>query len=199
MDLSDRQREILDYIAARIRDDGLPPTRAEINRHFGWASPNAAQSHLRALEAKGVIELNGGLARGIRLVDVERVPEGLPLIGRVAAGQPILALENRERQVDIDPMLFRPRPDYLLRVNGESMRDAGIHDRDLLAVQRTPEAAHGEIVVARINDEVTVKRLRRRGRGIWLDPANPDFRPIQVEPGDEFAIEGRVVGVIRSL
>lgn len=199
MELSSRQREILDYIATRIREDGLPPTRAEINRHFGWTSPNAAQSHLRALEAKGVIELNGGLARGIRLVDAAPSPKGLPLIGRVAAGQPILALENRERHVDIDPMLFRPQPDYLLRVYGESMREAGIHDRDLLAVQRTADVAHGEIVVARINDEVTVKRLRRRGRGVWLDPANPDFRPIQVEPGDDFAIEGRVVGVIRCL
>jgi repressor LexA len=199
MDLSTRQREILEYIHARIRDDGLPPTRAEINRHFGWTSPNAAQSHLRALEAKGAIEINGGLARGIRLVEPARLQDGLPLIGRVAAGKPILALENQERRVDLDPLLFRPRPDYLLRVHGESMRDAGILDRDLLAVQRSPEAAHGEIIVARINDEVTVKRLRRRGRGIWLDPANPDFLPIQVEAGDDFAVEGRVVGVIRSL
>jgi len=199
MDLSSRQREILEYIHSRIRDDGLPPTRAEINLHFGWSSPNAAQSHLRALQAKGAIEINSGLARGIRLVEPALLHEGLPLIGRVAAGRPILALENQERRIELDPLLFRPRPDYLLRVQGESMCDAGIFDRDLLAVRRGPEAAHGEIIVARINDEVTVKRLRRRGRGIWLDPANPDFQPIQIEAGDDFAIEGRVVGVIRSL
>jgi len=200
MKLSGRQREILDFIVACIRDDGLPPTRADINRHFGFASPNAAQSHLRALEAKGAITINPGLARGIRPSDaVLKGGGGLPLIGQVAAGTPLLAVENLERNVALDASLFRPRADYLLRVRGESMREAGILDGDLLAVHRCRTADHGNIIVARVNDEVTVKRLRRRGRGIWLDPANPDFEPIRVTSADDFAIEGRAVGVLRDL
>ncbi|MDT8437458.1 MAG: transcriptional repressor LexA [Wenzhouxiangellaceae bacterium] len=206
MELSTRQREILDFIHLCLQRNGLPPTRAEINRHFGWSSPNAAQSHLRALARKGAISLNPRLARGIQATaqpiaqpDDPGDEHGIPLIGRVAAGRPLLAIEHQERRVAVDPALFEPAPDYLLRVRGESMRDAGIHDGDLLAVHRTPEARHGEIVVARINDEVTVKRLRRRGRGVWLDPANPDFQPLAVSAGDEFAIEGRAVGVLRAL
>lgn len=199
MKLSARQRQILTFIRDRIRSDGLPPTRAEINEYFGWSSPNAAQSHLRALEAKGAITINAGLARGIRPTRSAQDESGLPLIGRVAAGKPILAVEHHERRVDLDPGLFRPRADYLLRVAGESMYEDGIFDGDLLAVHRTQDARHGETVVARLDGDVTVKRLRRRGRGIFLDPANPDFQPIQVSASDDFAIEGVVVGVIRSM
>ena len=197
MQLSARQREILDFIRSCVQTHGLPPTRAEINRHFGWSSPNAAQSHLRALEQKGAINLNPRLARGIQpTIDDE---QGIPVIGQVAAGRPLLAIENRERHVQVDPSLFSNSPDYLLRVRGESMNDAGIRDGDLLAVHRTREARTGQIVVARVNDEVTVKRLRRRGRGIWLDPANPDFQPLQVTAADDFELEGLAVGVLRSI
>ncbi|GAB4174655.1 MAG: transcriptional repressor LexA [Wenzhouxiangellaceae bacterium] len=199
MKLTRRQQELLSYIEQRLEQDGIPPTRSEINRHFGWRSPNAAQSHLRALAAKGVIELNPGLARGIRLT---RPPVGeheLPLIGRVAAGRPMLALENQIDRIRLDPALFGRRADYLLQVHGESMREAGIRDGDLVAVQRTAQPQLGEIVVARLGDEVTVKRLKRAGHAIWLEPANPDFAPIRVGPDHEFSIEGRVVGVIRRL
>jgi len=200
MHLSTRQAEILDYIRRFTRSEGLPPTRAEINRHFGFASPNAAQSHLRALEKKGAIRINAGLARGIVPIDDDAVTgTGIPLIGRVAAGRPILAVENLEKRVQLDAALFRPLPDYLLRVAGESMIEAGIHDGDLLAVHRTTEAHTGQIIVARLNDEVTVKRLRRRGRGIVLEAANPEYDDIVVTRDDDFAIEGRAVGVIRDL
>jgi len=200
MHLSTRQAEILDYIRRFTRSEGLPPTRAEINRHFGFASPNAAQSHLRALEKKGAIRINAGLARGIVPIDDDAVTgTGIPLIGRVAAGRPILAVENLEKRVQLDAALFRPLPDYLLRVAGESMIEAGIHDGDLLAVHRTTEAHTGQIIVARLNDEVTVKRLRRRGRGVVLEAANPEFGDIVITRDDDFAIEGRAVGVIRDL
>lgn len=202
MKLSRRQNEILAFIRDRVQEDGLPPTRAEINRHFGFSSPNAAQSHLRALERKGAVRLNPRLARGIIPVATatdSRRDGGIPLIGRVAAGQPLLAVENHERMVRIDPAMFRPAPDYLLRVTGESMIDAGIRDGDLLAVRRTTDAQTGQIVVARVNDEVTVKRLRRRGRGIRLEAANPSFEDIQVTRDDDFAIEGLGVGVLRNL
>ncbi len=202
MKLSARQQEILDFIRERIRFDGLPPTRAEINTHFGFSSPNAAQSHLRALEKKGAVTINPGLARGVMPSDFDdsmHPGNGVPIIGRVAAGSPLLAVENHEYSVQLDPALFHPRPHYLLRVTGESMKDAGIHDGDLLAVHRTREASHKQIVVARVNDEVTVKRLRRRGRGIWLDPENRRFKPIQVAPADDFAIEGLAVGILRNL
>lgn len=202
MKLSARQSEILDYIQARVEADGLPPTRAEINRHFGFSSPNAAQSHLRALERKGAIRLNPRLARGIVPLstrDTATGRAGIPLIGRVAAGQPLLAIENQERMVELDSQLFQPRPDYLLRVTGNSMIDAGILDGDLLAVHRTPEARTGQIVVARIDDEVTVKRLRRDGDGIVLEAANPDYKDIRVSNGDDFALEGLAVGVMRDL
>ena len=202
MKLSRRQNEILDYIQTRVADDGLPPTRAEINRHFGFSSPNAAQSHLRALEKKGAIRLNPRLARGIVPLsarDNSAGRAGIPLIGRVAAGQPLLAIENQERMVELDSQLFQPRPDYLLRVAGNSMIDAGILDGDLLAVHRTPEARSGQIVVARINDEVTVKRLRRGSDRIVLEAANPEFDDIDVNSSDDFALEGLAVGVMRDL
>lgn len=202
MKLSRRQLEILEFIQARVDEDGLPPTRAEINRHFGFSSPNAAQSHLRALEKKGAIRLNPRLARGIvPLGSRENTAgrTGIPLIGRVAAGQPLLAIENQERMVDLDPQLFQPRPDYLLRVTGNSMIEAGILDGDLLAVHRTPDARSGQIVVARINDEVTVKRLRRQSDRVVLEAANPEYRDITVSNSDDFALEGLAVGVMRGL
>jgi len=202
MKLSSRQREILGFIQDRIEEDGLPPTRAEINRHFGFSSPNAAQSHLHALERKGAIRINPRLARGIvPIMSDGATPagKGIPLIGRVAAGRPLLAVENHERMVNLDRLLFQPRPDYLLRVAGESMIDAGILDGDLLAVHSTAEARAGQIVVARIDDEVTVKRLRRSGARIVLEAANSKFSDIQVSDRDDFALEGLAVGVLRDL
>ena len=203
MKLSPRQREILEFVRERVETDGLPPTRAEINAHFGFSSPNAAQSHLRALEKKGAIRLNARLARGIvPLVSTGHSgteASGIPLIGRVAAGQPVLAVENHERMVRLDTAMFRPRPDYLLRVHGDSMIKAGILDGDMLAVHRSGDAAEGQIVVARINGEVTVKRLRRGARSIRLESANPAFADIEVTSGDDFALEGLAVGVVRSL
>jgi repressor LexA len=206
-ELTKRQREILDYIRKDIENSGLPPTRAEICTAFGFNSPNAAEQHLRALAAKGVIELYAGASRGIRLTETPNTPGmGLPLIGRVAAGSPILAVENIERRVDVEPALFKPRADYLLKVRGQSMKDAGILDGDLIAVARKKEVQNGEIVVARIGDEVTVKRLEamKAGRGrsasIRLLPENADFSPIDVNPEDDsFAIEGVMVGLLRWL
>lgn len=208
MKLSTRQNEILDFIRDRIAQDGLPPTRSEINAHFGFKSPNAAQSHLKALAAKGAIRLDARTARGIVPTADEPVappPPGsfaeLPLIGRVAAGQPLLALAHQERRVPVDVSLFRPAPHYLLRVQGESMRDAGILDGDLLAVHRTQDARDGQVVVARIEDEVTVKRFQRDGTSIRLRAENPEFSDIVVEDGGqrEFVIEGLAVGVVRRL
>jgi len=201
MKLTRRQQEILDYIIDRKARDGLPPTRAEIVTHFGFRSPNAAQCHLRALADHGAIRLVPGTARGIVPVETGPSPaissHTLPLIGRVTAGTPVLAVENREDDLVIDAARFKPRPEYALRVEGDSMIGAGIHDGDLLLVHRTPEAQSGQIVVARLGDEITVKRLRRRGRGIYLDPENPDYRSIHVQTSDDFAIEGLGVGVIR--
>jgi repressor LexA len=194
-----RQQQILDLIRDRIEAAGLPPTRAEIAAAFGFRSPNAAEQHLRALARKGVIELLPGSSRGIRLL-IEPPEEGLPVVGRVAAGSPILAVENIEEHYDFDPALFRPRADYLLRVHGLSMRDAGILDGDLLAVHRTSEATNGQIVVARLEDEVTVKRFRRRGNKVRLLPENPDFDPIEVDLRHQpLAIEGLGVGVLRII
>lgn len=204
MRLTTRQEEILAFIEQRVQADGLPPTRAEIVAHFGFASPNAAQCHLKALAERGAIELRPGRARGIvplRARAPSAAPEPalrkLPVIGRVAAGSPLLAIENLEDELQVDPHLFRPAPDYALRVRGDSMIGAGIDDGDLLLVHRTPEARNGQIVVARIDEEVTVKRLRRKGRGIHLDSENPDHPSIHVSPGSEFAIEGLAVGTIR--
>ncbi len=195
-ELTPRQAEILQLIRETIETSGSPPTRAEISRILGFRSPNAAEGHLRALAKKGAIELVPGASRGIRLCG----GEGLPLVGRVAAGNPILAEENIENRYRLDPGLFSPRADYLLRVKGMSMKDIGILDGDLLAVHRTGEARDGQIVVARIEDEVTVKRLQRNGRNrVLLLPENPDFEPIEVNPArQELVIEGIGVGVVRN-
>jgi repressor LexA len=191
--LTPRQQEILDFIRNSLEVLGAPPTRTEICSAFGFASPNAAEDHLRALAKKGVIVLEPGSARGIRLVE----QLGLPLIGSVAAGSPLLAVENQLGKVQVNPNLFSPRADYLLKVRGNSMVDAGILDGDLLAVHKTDEARSGQVVVARLDDEVTVKRLKRTGRRIELLPENSDYEPIAVE-GREFAIEGLAVGLIRG-
>ena len=199
--LTRRQGEILDFIRESIRRDGLPPTRQEIMHHFGFASPNAVQCHLRALADKGAIRIRSGTSRGILpAVDADRLPEatgGLPLVGRVAAGDPILAAAHVEDHVKLPDGLFRPRPDYLLRVIGESMIDAGIHDGDLLAVHATPDAEDGRIVVARLDDEVTVKRLRRGNGKILLEPANPAYPVRVIDDPDDLVLEGVGVGVIR--
>jgi len=203
--LTKRQNQILKFISEHIENIGFPPTRSELAGHFGFRSPNAAESHLRALEKKGMLEIGRGRSRGITLtaLSVGALPAGarlpLPLVGRVAAGSPVLAQENIENEYRVDPSLFSPRPHYLLRVAGMSMRDAGILDRDLLAVHRTPEARDGQIVVARIEDEVTVKRFRRSGHRVTLLPENPDFEPIVVDLRHrELTIEGLGVGVIRN-
>lgn len=202
--LTARQRQILDWIRARIEATGMPPTRAEIAAGLGFSTPSSAEDHLRALERKGALEILAGASRGLRLRDTPGVPvQGtLPLVGRVAAGQPILASENIEAHYRVDPGLFSPRADYLLRVRGLSMRDAGIEDGDLLAIHRTGEARSGQIVVARLTgaagDEVTVKRLKRRWREVALLPENADFAPIVVDPREvALAIEGIAVGLIR--
>jgi len=197
--LTPRQKEILDLIQSFIDDFGMPPTRAEIAKELGFKSANAAEEHLRALQKKGVLELVPGASRGIQLKDSLREQLGLPLIGRVAAGSPILAEEHIETHYRMDPALFDPRPHYLLRVDGMSMKDAGILDGDLVAVHRTPEVRSRQIVVARVDDEVTVKRYRQDGSMVWLLPENEDFEPIQVDLEEQvMVIEGIVVGVIRD-
>ncbi|HKV96611.1 MAG TPA: transcriptional repressor LexA [Gammaproteobacteria bacterium] len=194
-ELTARQRNVLNVIQEVINNTGVPPTRAEIARTLGFRSANAAEEHLRALARKGIIELLPGAARGIRITD----PPGLPVVGRVAAGRPLLAQEHIEARFRFDPRLFHPQPHYLLRVRGMSMRDAGILDGDLIAVCRSPEVRNGQIVVARLGDEVTVKRYRLKGSQVWLLPENPDFQPIVVEASSaELTLEGVVVGVIRN-
>jgi repressor LexA len=194
-DLTPRQAEILALIRDAIESTGFPPTRAEIAQAFGFRSPNAAEEHLRALARKGAIEIQDGAARGIRLTE----SLGIPLIGRVAAGSPILAEAHVQGRYQIDGALFTPRADYLLKVRGLSMRDAGILDGDLLAVHRTSEARSGQIVVARLANDVTVKRLRRRGSIVELVAENPDFKTITVDTREEsFAIEGLAVGLVRN-
>ena len=196
--LTDRQREILVFIEKTLVQEGFPPTIAEIAEALGVRSTNSIRGHLQALARKGVIELVPAASRGIRLLK-PATGEGLPLIGRVAAGQPILAEEHIERYCRLGPELFHHRADYLLRVQGMSMRDAGILDGDLLAVQCTPQARTGQIVVARIHDEATVKRLRLEDAKAFLEPANPDFAVIAVDLEREpLVIEGVVVGVIRT-
>jgi len=201
--LTDRQTEILRLIKELTEVSGFPPTRAEIAERMGFRSVNAAEQHLRALERKGVLDITAGSSRGIKLRErggpkLSRLLE-LPVVGRVAAGSPILAEEHITAHYQVDPNLFTPRADYLLRVRGLSMRDAGILDGDLLAVHRTSEAQSGQMVVARIDNEVTVKRLKRRGHAVQLLPENPDFEPIELDlRKDEMAIEGIAVGVIRS-
>jgi len=211
--LTARQQQVFDLVRRAIERSGFPPTRAEIAAELGFSSANSAEEHLRALARKGVIELAAGASRGIRLVPQHdgdtplrqlTLPHpslmqlSLPLIGRVAAGSPILAQEHVSQTYACDPALFAHTPDYLLKVRGMSMRDAGILDGDLLAVQKRSEAKDGQIVVARIGDEVTVKRLRRRRGGIELIAENPDYAPIIVDAGSpEFALEGIAVGLIR--
>jgi repressor LexA len=197
-DLTPRQTQILRLIQRVITETGMPPTRVEIAKELGFKSPNAAEEHLRALHRKGVIELIPGASRGIQLRDILREQIGLPLIGRVAAGRPILAEEHIERHYQLDPDLFQPKPHYLLKVSGMSMKDAGIHDGDLVAVHRTPEVRNRQIIVARLENEVTVKRYRQEGSVVWLLPENPDFEPIRVDLKEEtLVIEGIVVGVVR--
>ena len=220
--LTDRQQQILDLIRQAIANTGFPPTRAELATVLGFKSANAAEDHLRALARKGVIELTAGASRGIRLTELandwqeanddptitseqprlKTLPGSgfllLPLIGRVAAGHPILATENIEKEINIDPDMFDQRPDYLLKVKGLSMRDAGILDGDLLAIKKTGDARNGQIVVARIDDEVTVKRLSKSGGRIELLPENPDFQPIVIQPGQDFSLEGIALGLIRN-
>ena len=197
--LTPRQREILELIQSFIDEFGMPPTRAEIARELGFRSANAAEEHLRALQKKGVLELVPGASRGIQLKDSLREQLGLPLVGRVAAGSPILAEEHIETHYRMDPSLFNPKPHYLLRVHGMSMKDAGILDGDLVAVHRTPEVRSRQIVVARLDDEVTVKRYRQDGSLVWLLPENEEFEPIQVDLAEQaMVIEGVVVGVIRD-
>jgi repressor LexA len=194
-ELTPRQQQILQWIREQIAGSGLPPTRAEICRAMGFRSPNAAEEHLRALARKGVIEMLAGASRGIRL---KQLP-GIPVVGRVAAGTPLLAEQHIEDHYRIDPALFKPRADYLLRVRGSSMRDAGIFDGDLLAVHRTPHFRSGQIVVARLHDEVTVKRIRQRRHLVELVPENPAFQTLIVDTRREpLAIEGIAVGVLRN-
>ena len=197
--LTPRQTEILELIRQHIADTGYPPTRADIAQQFGFKSPNAAEEHLKALARKGAIEMIPGTSRGIRLPDTAEL--GLPIVGRVAAGNPILAEENIEDRVDLPAGFFQPRADYLLRVRGDSMMDAGIFDGDLLAVHKTEQATNGQIVVARIEDEVTVKRFQRtrKRNQVLLLPENADYEPIEVDLASQaFAIEGLSVGVIRQ-
>lgn len=197
--LTPRQQQIFDLIKQHIDGTGYPPTRAEIATELGFKSPNAAEEHLRALARKGVIEMISGTSRGIRLLEEE--PPGLPLIGRVAAGEPILAIENVEDYLEVAANMFYPQADYLLRVHGMSMKNVGIMDGDLLAVHKADTAENGQIVVARIEDEVTVKRLKktRKRNEILLLPENEELEPILVDLKEQyFSIEGLGVGVIRT-
>ncbi|MDH4192115.1 MAG: transcriptional repressor LexA [Betaproteobacteria bacterium] len=201
--LTERQAEILRLVRELTEASGFPPTRAEIARCMGFRSANAAEQHLRALEKKGALEISSGASRGIRVRGRASQRSGrlmeLPVVGRVAAGSPMLAEEHLQGRYQVDPTLFTPRADYLLRVRGMSMRDAGILEGDLLAVHRGGEARSGQIVVARLAEEVTVKRFRRRGYQVQLLPENPDFQPIEVDlRRDPLTIEGIAVGVIRN-
>jgi repressor LexA len=194
-----RQQEILDHIRQTLRQSGVPPTIAEIADALGLKSTNAVRGHLQALARKGLIELMPSLARGIRLLEQQAAADALPIIGRVAAGRPVLAEAHIEKYCRLGPELFQGKADYLLRVRGLSMCDAGILEGDLLAVQRTDQARSGQIVIARLGDEVTVKRLRLEGAMAYLEPANPDFETLAVDlERQELCIEGVVVGVIRS-
>ncbi|NWL77922.1 repressor LexA [Pseudomonas taiwanensis] len=199
--LTPRQAEILAFIKRCLEDNGFPPTRAEIAQELGFKSPNAAEEHLKALARKGAIEMTPGASRGIRIPGFEpgnNEEDGLPVIGRVAAGAPILAQQNIEESCRINPDFFHPRADYLLRVRGMSMKDIGIYDGDLLAVHSTREVRNGQVVVARLGEEVTVKRFKREGDKVWLIAENPEFAPIEVDLDEQdLVIEGLSVGVIR--
>ena len=196
--LTKRQSEVLSIVRKLINTTGRPPTRTEISDQLGFRSANAAEEHLRAIARKGFIELIPGTSRGIRLIDNKVSINTLPVVGRVAAGHPILAIENIEENYVIDPSVFHPRADYLLRVEGLSMQDVGILDGDLLAVKSTQDVSNGQIVVARINDEVTVKRFKRMGSVVSLSPENTDFEILKVDLREEdLFIEGLGVGVVR--
>ncbi len=199
--LTARQQEVFDLIKAKIEDTGMPPTRAEIARDLGFRSANAAEEHLKALARKQVIEIIPGASRGIRIIVSDPEPEelGLPLIGQVAAGEPILAHEHVENHYQIDPGMFKPQADFLLRVNGESMKDIGIMDGDLLAVHKTQDVRDGQVIVARVDDDVTVKRLERKGSMVYLHAENQEFSAIEVDlTSQSLTIEGLAVDVIRS-
>ncbi|MCK3655597.1 repressor LexA [Pasteurellaceae bacterium Macca] len=203
--LTPRQQEIFDFVKNHIENTGMPPTRVEIAREIGFKSPNAAEEHLKALARKGYIKMLSGTSRGIRIL-VEDENEyaandeiGLPLVGKVAAGSPIMAIEHVENHYPISGTMFSPQADYLLKVNGNSMENIGIYDGDLLAVHKTNTARNGQVVVARVDDEVTVKRLEKKGNLVYLHPENDELRPIIVDPRTSFIeIEGIAVGVIRS-
>lgn len=198
-DLTPRQSQILKFIQKELAATGMPPTRAEIAAAMGFKSANAAEEHLRALQRKGVIDLIPGASRGIQLKDSLREQLGLPLVGRVAAGRPILAEEHIEARYQIDPKIFQPKAHYLLKVRGMSMKDVGILDGDLVAVHRTPEVRNRQIVVARLENEVTVKRYKQEGSTVWLLPENDEFEPIKINTREEdLIIEGIVVGVLRQ-
>ena len=199
--LTPRQQQVFDLIKSKIEDFGMPPTRAEIARELGFRSANAAEEHLKALARKEAIEIIPGASRGIRILleDAANEEQGLPLIGQVAAGEPILAEQHIESHCQVDASLFKPAADYLLRVNGMSMRDIGIIDGDLLAVHRTQVAENGQVVVARVEEDVTVKRLEKAGKRVFLHAENEEFSAIEVDLEHEsFAIEGLAVGVIRN-
>ncbi|MFV1873155.1 MAG: transcriptional repressor LexA [Oleiphilus sp.] len=196
--LTKRQLEVLELIRSNIEETGYPPTRAEIAQHLGFKSANAAEDHIKALAKKGAIEIVPGASRGIRLPQSD-IPEGLPIIGQVAAGNPILGEENIEDYCSLTPDFFNPSADYLLRVKGESMKDIGILDGDLLAVHKTETARNGQIVVARIGEEVTVKRLFKNKNIIELQAENTEFEPIIIDLKEQdVVIEGLGVGVIRK-
>jgi repressor LexA len=203
-ELTRRQQQILDFIRECVKSRGLPPTRPEIAQAFGFASATAAFEHLRLLANKGAIELLPGISRGIRLKDAVPTPPAgellwLPLVGRVAAGVPIMSDANVEDRFQIDRRLFRPKPDFLLRVRGDSMRDAGIFDGDLAAIRQTPQVENGQIAVVRLDDEIALKRLRRRGDTAWLYSENPAYQPIEVSlRRQELAVEGLYVGCIHA-
>lgn len=200
--LTARQQEVYDFVKHHLESTGMPPTRAEISRELGFRSPNAAEEHLKALARKGVIEIVSGTSRGIRLLweQEEKEEEGLPLVGRVAAGEPILAEQHIEGTYKIDPEMFKPSANFLLKVYGESMKDIGILDGDLLAVHSTKDVRNGQVIVARIENEVTVKRLERQGSIIYLHAENEEFEPIVVNLAEQpdFEIEGIAVGIIRN-
>ena len=200
--LTARQQEVYDFLKHHLETTGMPPTRAEISKELGFRSPNAAEEHLKALAKKGVIEIVSGTSRGIRLLleDNGQEEPGLPLIGRVAAGEPILAEQHIEGTYHVDPTMFKPQADFLLKVYGQSMKDIGILDGDLLDVHSTKDVRNGQVVVARIEDEVTVKRLERKGSTVYLHAENEEFAPIVVDltQPTQFEIEGIAVGIIRN-
>lgn len=194
--LTERQQRVLDYVRSAIEDTGFPPTRVEIAKELGFRSPNAAEEHLKALARKGAIEMIPGTSRGIRIIEDENL--GLPIVGRVAAGEPILAQEHIEDYCTIAPEFFHPKADFLLEVHGDSMKNIGIHNGDYIAVHKANTARNGNIIVARVDDEVTVKRYEKQRSLVLLHPENDDYQTIEVNPkNQEFNIEGLFVGVIR--